>query len=488
MLWTVHPSIGVNRISRNVQPRRPGAAHRLLRIGLALVAFLLAVPSAAAQARAPLDIRLFSKIGPPGQPEPVAVGPDGRVYVGTNQLGHGDADAPSRIFAFSPHGKLVRQYVLRGQPLNEDHGIQGLAFDRDGLLYVLDRSADPRVVVLDPATGTQRRYASFRDVPPCTGPPGGDCSQTRLDNPAGPDYATFSPTGDLYVTDIDQALIWKVPRGGGRPEIWLSDPRLESVYGPNGIQFMADGRTVLFANTASNPTAGNPLTGRLYTVPVEPNGRPGKLTQVWESLPLDGPDGFAIARSGNVYVALAGANQVALLSPQFVELARTPRDPAANQAEEVPLDAPASLAFLGERLLLTNHSAIRGDASSWAILDVFAGEPGLPLNYPRIFRPKLRVKVTTAPSTPRACVRLRARITRHLAAREVPVGGATVRARGARALTNAQGAATLQLGPRVKRPIVVRVRKRGFTGAAVVVSSAAGCRRPIAPEREAGGD
>ena len=117
-------------------------------------------------AREPLDIEVFTQIGPPGQPEPVAIGPDGRVYVGTNQLGHGDADAPSKVFAFSQKAKLVREYELEGQPLEEDHGIQGLVFDRDGLLYALDRSADPRVVVLDPATGKQRVYARFRDVPP----------------------------------------------------------------------------------------------------------------------------------------------------------------------------------------------------------------------------------------------------------------------------------------------------------------------------------
>jgi sugar lactone lactonase YvrE len=447
----------------------------MLRAGTALAIFLLAAIPAPAQAREKLDIRVFAKIGPPGQPEPVAVGPDGRVYVGTNQLGHGDADAPSRIFAFSQSGKLVRQYVLRGQPLNEDHGIQGLAFDRDGLLYVLDRSADPRVVVLDPATGSQRRYSSFRDVAPCTSPAGGDCSQTQLDNPPGPDYGTFSRSGDLYVTDIDQALIWKVPRGGGRAKVWFSDPRLESVFGPNGIQFMADGRTILFANTASNPSAGNPLTGRLYTVPVQPNGGPGTLTQVWESRPLDGPDGFAIARSGNVYVALAGANQVVLLSPQFAELARTPPDPAANQAEEVPLDAPASLAFLGQRLLVTNHSAIRGDPSSWAVLDVFAGERGLPLFLPRIYRPVLRVKARAASPTHGACARLRIRVTRHLASKEVPVAGATTRAAGASARTNARGAATLTLRRHVAGPIVVSARKPGFTAARAVVRVRSAC-------------
>ncbi len=393
--------------------------------------FLLAAP---AQAREPLDIGVFTKIGEPGQPEPVAIGPDNRVYVGTNQLGHGDADAPSKVFAYSRRAELVRDYELEGQPLDEDHGIQGLAFDRDGLLYALDRSADPRVVVLDPATGAQRVYARFRDVPPCGADTGDDCSDTQLDAPAGPDYAVFASWGDLYVTDIDQGLIWRVPKGGGRPEIWLKDARLESVYGPNGIQFMADGRTLLFVNTASNPTAGNSTTGRLYTVPVQPDGSPGELTQVWESLPADAPDGIAIARSGNVYVALAGASQVLLLSPEFAELARVPPNPAANQSEEIPVDSPGSLAFLGDRVLVSNHSAIRGDPDSWAILDVFADEAGLPLHYPRIFKPRLLIKASLGA----AARRLHVRVTRHLASNTVPVRRARVRAAGVRARTPAR--------------------------------------------------
>jgi sugar lactone lactonase YvrE len=418
-------------------------------------------------AREPLDIQVFTKIGPPGQPEPVAIGPDGRVYVGTNQLGHGDAEAPSKVFAFSRKAKLVREYELQGQPLEEDHGIQGLAFDRDGLLYALDRSADPRVVVLDPATGKQRVYARFRDVPPCAGEPDGECSATQLDGPASPDYAVFAPNGDLYVTDIDQALIWRVPKGGGKPEIWLTDPRFESLYGPNGIQFMADGRTLLFVNTASNPNAGNSVTGRLYTVPVQPDGKPGEVTQVWESLPLDAPDGLAISLAGNVYIALAGTSQVVMLSPEFAELARTPPDPASNQAEEIPVDSPGSLAFLGDRLLVSNHSAIRGDPDSWAILDVFAGEPGLPLHYPRIFKPKLHLKARLSGDRDR----VRVRVTRFLAARRAPVRGARVRVAGRRARTDKRGRATLALPKGTELPLHVRARKRGFSRAVVTLGA-----------------
>src|SRR5215213_3416181 len=437
------------------------------RVRVVIACLVLAALAGPVQAREPLDIQVYTKVGAPGQPEPVAIGPDNRVYVGTNQLGHGDADAPSKVFAYSLRGNLVREYELEGQPLEEDHGIQGLALDRDGLLYALDRSADPRVVVLDPATGVQRVYARFRDVPPCTDAPDEDCSDTQLDGPAGPDYATFSAWGDLYVTDIDQALIWRVPKGGGRPEIWLTDARLESVYGPNGIQFMADGRTLLFVNTASNPSAGNSTTGRLYTVPVQPDGTAGELTQVWESLPLDAPDGLAIARSGNVYIALAGASQVVLLSPGYEELARTPSDPAANQQEEIPMDSPGSLAFLGQRLLVSNHSAIRGDPDSWAILDVFAGEEGLPLYYPRISKPGLLVDARLG----QARRRLHVRVTRHLASKTVPVRRARVRAAGMRARTGRRGRVTISLPvpDGVAPPIVVRARKHGFRRARLVL-------------------
>src|SRR5215211_163780 len=134
------------------------------RLALALIAATLATVAAPpATARERLDIRLFTRVGNPGEPEPIAIGPEGLIYVATNQQGKGDAGAPSRVFVFTRAGRLARSYALQGQKLDEDHGIQGLAFDGRGLLYVLDRSATPRVVVLNPKTGDQRTYATFRD-------------------------------------------------------------------------------------------------------------------------------------------------------------------------------------------------------------------------------------------------------------------------------------------------------------------------------------
>jgi sugar lactone lactonase YvrE len=342
---------------------------------------LVFVPAALAS-RPPLDIRVFARVPAPGQPEPVAIGPDRRIYVGTNQQGNGDSAAPSKVFVFSRRGRLRDAIELRRQPLDQSHGIQGLAFDGEGRLYALDRSAAPRVVLINLKTGRQRDYARFRDVPSCSASGRSrNCSATTGDLPAAPDYAAFAPSGDLYVTDIDQALIWRVPPGGGRPRVWFTDPVLESVFGPNGIQVMGDGRTLLFADTVLSQSSGHFPAGALYTLRIGADGGPGPLTELWVSRPADGPDGFAIARSGRIYVALAGANQIAVISPQGGELARVPATPEENLALEVPLDGPASVAFLGRRLLVTNQSLV-GNPSSWAVFDVFAGERGLPLFYP----------------------------------------------------------------------------------------------------------
>jgi sugar lactone lactonase YvrE len=352
-----------------------------------LFAVAAIVPFARAdRARQPLDVRLFAHVGNPGQPEGLAVDEHGLAYVGTNQSGKGDARAPSRVFAYAPDGRLLRSYVIEGQDLAADHGIDGLAFDGGGMLYALDR-IPARVLRIDPITGRQETYATFRDLPPCGRSGGGhDCSATVSDLPPFVDSLVFAPNGDLYATDLQQDVIWRIPRGGGQAQVFFADPRLESPMGPNGMQFLPDGRTLLFAVTGALPQ-GPPdsSSGKLYALPVEPGPRAGTLRPFWQSRPADGPDGVVVGQSGRVYVALAGANQLVELSPAGTELARVP-SPAENlqrQANgQVPFDNPASVSFEGERILVTNQSYLTGNSANWAVFDVFAGEPGLPLFLP----------------------------------------------------------------------------------------------------------
>ena len=81
-------------------------------------------------------------------------------------------------------------------------------------------------------------------------------------------------------------------------------------------------------------------------------------------------------RSGNLYVSLLGPNQIAVL------------DPAGNETRRISdprFFSPWGLAFLGNKLLVTNGDLEPGDhPDAWKIFTVDVGEPGLPLNRPRV--------------------------------------------------------------------------------------------------------
>ena len=132
------------------------------------------------------------------------------------------------------------------------------------------------------------------------------------------------------------------------------------------------------------PGIGTPGAGRLYTLQRQSDGRLTDLQVLYESNPGDGPDGFAMAQSGTVYLNFFLANQIAVIAPDGVERARIGVMTTGLNGSEIPFDAPASSAFDGDRLFVTNHSVNVRNPLSFAVLDVFAGEQGLPLFYPSI--------------------------------------------------------------------------------------------------------
>jgi sugar lactone lactonase YvrE len=356
--------------------------------GVLALVFLAA--AATAHARDRLDVELFARVPDPGSPEGIAISSDRHVYVGTSPKEGGPLGAKrrSKVFVYDRRGELTGELPINGQNLDEPfYGLLGMAFDGRDRLYAAD-AAPPRIVRIDTRTGAQSTYTEFRDVPPCDTVPGSqECSETTLDMPASPDYPVFAPDGTMYVTDLTQALIWRVPPGGGRPTVWFTEAGFESLFGPNGVQFLGDGRTLLLVlSTEGNPAATPHRPSGLYRLPVRSDGTPGQPQLFWRAGIADVPDGFAIARSGNVYVALAGTtgNAVAVISAEGEEIARAPASELENQQMEVPFDQPASAAFLGESVLVTNHALFSRNPDHYAVLDLFAGERGLPL-----FRPTL---------------------------------------------------------------------------------------------------
>jgi sugar lactone lactonase YvrE len=353
-------------------------------IAIALLALAATgVAAAGAATRQKWDTRVLALVPPPGFPALAYVHPNGRIYEGTYANPAGDS-VPSRVLEYSRHGTLLRSWTVRGQDLSDEHGVQVAATDARGRLILLDHSP-PRALVLNPNNGRQHTYAKFRDLPACVPPevkPG--CSPTTRDQAPVPDYAAWGHDGALYVTDYQQALIWRVPPGGGKPKVWLASRLFDGdMFGTTGI-VLADRRRFLVSQQSSGGGGdGDPTTGKLYSVKIRRHHRPGRIRQLWESGPVDGPDGFAIARSGNVYIALAGSNQLAEVSPGGQEIDRFPSDPSGDNGSSVPFDTPSSAMFLGKRLIVANQSFITGTPANQAILNVYVGERGKSIFVPK---------------------------------------------------------------------------------------------------------
>ena len=335
---------------------------------LALVAFavlMLAAP-ASASARARWDTQVLALVPRPGFPALSYVHPNGHIYEGTYDNPSGDT-VPSRVFDYTADGTLVRSFVVAGQTLSQAHGVQVATSDPQGRLVLLDK-APARALLLDTRTGQQTTYATFADLPS-----GG----TPM-----PDYAAWGPDGSLYVTDYQQPVLWRVPPGGGAAQPWLVDQRLDgNMFGTAGIELMADRRTLMLSQASSAGLGElNPTTGKLYKVAIGADGKPGTLTKVWESGPAEAPDGFAIAKSGRVYLALVSpdANQLVVVAPDGKEVERFPQSPGGGEnGSSVPFDSPSSVMFLGTSVVVANQSYVNGDATHQAILDVETGEEGM---------------------------------------------------------------------------------------------------------------
>jgi len=343
----------------------------------------LAPEASLAQGRAKWNTRLVARIPAPGYPASAYPHPNGRVYVGTYVNPSGDS-LPSRVFEYNPDtGGLVRSWVVPGQDIAAEHGIQAATSDAAGRMVLLDHTP-ARALILDQQTGQFKTYATFRNLPPCTGAPNGNCSPTSQDLEPMANYAAWGPRGELYVTDYQQGVIWRVPPGGGAAQVWLADKRLDGqMFGTTGIALEANRRSLLVAQGSSGGGGAlTPASGKLYRVPIAGSGAPGGMTQLWESGPTEMPDGFGIARSGRVYIALLTANQIAVIGPDGREVERFPRGSGGANGSEAPFDSPSSAKFLGSRLMVPNQSYIAGDANNMTLLDVETGESGLPEHIP----------------------------------------------------------------------------------------------------------
>ena len=366
------------------QTTRLGTTLRWM-LGLSLLAVVLAPAPAGAQKRPYGDARTLAHVPPPGLPEGIAVWAN-KVYVAGPAAFGTAGTGPSHVWAFNAStGALARSWTTQNENLGLEHANSGVAVDRIGRVYVLNVQIGMFRILHN---GTQEQYSSpFPDLPTCSAVAAGTpCAPMPFDAPALPNDVAFDDAGNAYVTDSLQATIWRVPPGGGTPQIWFQDVRLATtLVGVNGFKVSPDG-------TAAYVSVTSDLAGRgwIYRLPLVASPSAGDLTAFHKYTAGDLPDGFAFGEDGLLYVAIATpfASGVSILDETGAEVGRL-----SNGSNPIsPYDSPANIAFDGKgSMLLTNHAFVTGPAhpEQYTVLDVFVDDRGAPLP-----RPKLRSTVS----------------------------------------------------------------------------------------------
>ncbi|HJT06426.1 MAG TPA: SMP-30/gluconolactonase/LRE family protein [Stellaceae bacterium] len=333
---------------------------RKLCAGVAGVVSLLAICAVPAMAwdRGQTDIFAVLPDGSTG-PEGLTVGPDGNVYVTTFGFSStGDQPGLGQLFVFSPKGKLIRQVAVQG---SEEH-LLGLGFQpgvRNKVL-VIDFGAG-KVLNVDTRTGASTVFT------------------TAVLPGSGLNALTFDKSGNVYVSDSFNGIVQKVGPAGGPSTIWAQDPPPTPAhppvltpngfppFGANGIEFNPAQTIMYVANTANDT---------IVQVPVNADGSAGTPAVLTNS--INGADGIAVDRQGNIWVCANQSDEIVVIDPTGKALAKL-GDFNGIDRHGVPqgLFFPASPAFSadGRSLIVSNLALdLRFAAGAQSIVSDYADE------------------------------------------------------------------------------------------------------------------
>jgi sugar lactone lactonase YvrE len=252
----------------------------------ACAAFLVAaVNSKAAQAGQFGDDNSNFAVLPAGAtgPEGITLGPDNNLYVATyGYNASGPVSGSGKVYVFNRAGRLLRQLTVAGSTPN----LLGLAFHpTTHALLVIDSGAS-KVLNVDPHTGSASVFMT-------------------VTGSAGLNALAFDASGNVYVSDSFQGIIWKTGPGGGAGTAWVSDPLLTTTgvppFGANGMGFNKAGDTLFVANTGND---------QIITIPVS-GGTPGAPSVFVNS--VNGADGLILDDHDNIWVAANQADQIVVL-------------------------------------------------------------------------------------------------------------------------------------------------------------------------------
>jgi sugar lactone lactonase YvrE len=293
---------------------------------LALVFLLLAAGSANAWIRSPATG--FATL-PPGavNPEGITADAAGNIYVTTFDP---TGATPGQLVVFSASGKLLRKVNVAGASPQ----LLGLAFHPStGVLLVIDfgpvlGGGAARVLEVNPLTGASSVFMTATVG-------------------AGLNALTFDASGNVYVSDSFQGIVWKTGSAGGAGTAWLTSPLLTTggvpPFGANGLAFNKAGNTLFVANSGEDSVVQIPVSG----------GTAGTPSVFVNS--INGADGLLIDSDDNLWVAANQANEIVVLDPSGRAIAKLGDfDGIDPHGAAIGLLFPASLVFSKGFLYVTN--------------------------------------------------------------------------------------------------------------------------------------
>jgi sugar lactone lactonase YvrE len=246
----------------------------------------------------------------------------------------------------------------------------GLTFDARGRLYLTGAgAAGDEIAVLTPNAANPPRATTF-----ATGVPGAN-------------GVAFDRRGALWTGDGGTGLgrVWRIPPQGGAATEVLRIPAMLNTAGvgrearsvppgnaqtivANGIAFTRDG-TMLVADTAR---------GAIWRARLDRNGNVLSRTGCDTTFPpdtlcldavlvahpaLEGADGIALDRAGNIWTAANERNALVVVTRrgEVQEFFRSPPSATTGLRNEGPLEFPTSPFLSGRRLCVTQSDGARRD-------------------------------------------------------------------------------------------------------------------------------
>lgn len=161
-------------------------------------------------------------------------------------------------------------------------------------------------------------------------------------------------SGNVYVSGGANGTVYRVPAAGGAAQPaaqierftrTLPDGRTQQAIVANGLAFDASG-ALLVADTAR---------GALWKVVPGADGTGAKPVLVAQNALLEGADGLAVDRRGDVWVAVNELNAIVKVTPAG-QVQQVARNDVAG-----PLEFPSGLVFVGDAAYVSNFDVPRRD-------------------------------------------------------------------------------------------------------------------------------